>query len=57
VTSPLLCPFITHGFEVNGFYLSSDWWPAIVAIGASPIVWVIDRQLMRDAGSATTTTQ
>lgn len=53
VTSTLLWPFITHGFEVEGFYLSSDRWPAVVATAAAAVVWAVDQRHMRTTETAT----
>ena len=47
VTSPLLWPFVTHGFAVDGFYLSSDRWRAAVVTVVAGVLCVVDRQLMR----------
>ena len=47
VTSPLLWPFVTQGFAVEGFYLSSDRWPAVVATVVAVGVWVVDRLRVR----------
>ena len=44
VTAPLLWPFVTHGFAVDGFYLSSDRWPAVVATVVAVVVWYVDRR-------------
>ena len=52
VTAPLLWPFVTHGFAVDGFYLSSDRWPAVVAMVALA-VWYVDRVWDREHESAT----
>ncbi|MFD1597536.1 metal-dependent hydrolase [Halobellus rarus] len=46
ITSPLLWPFVTHGFAVNGFYLSSDRWPIVAATVLAGLVWVVDRRWM-----------
>ncbi|GAB6878836.1 hypothetical protein JCM17823_11100 [Halorubrum gandharaense] len=48
VTGPLLWPFRTHGFAVEGFYLSSDRWPAVVVTAVAGVVWAVDRRWMRD---------
>lgn len=45
LTSPLLWPFTVHRFAVEGIYLSSDRWLAVVAGGAALCVWLIDRRL------------
>ncbi|RAW44738.1 metal-dependent hydrolase [Halorubrum sp. 48-1-W] len=47
VTSPLFWPFVTHGLAVEGFYLSTDRWPVVVAAVLAGLVWVVDRRLMR----------
>ena len=44
VAAPLLWPFVTHGFAVAGFYLSSDRWPAVVATVVAGVVWYVDRR-------------
>lgn len=43
VTGALLWPFVTHGFSVNGFYLSSDRWPAVLATVVAGVVWFVNR--------------
>ncbi|QLD88830.1 metal-dependent hydrolase [Natronomonas salina] len=45
LTSPLLWPFTVHRFAVEGIYVSSDRWPAVVAGVAAICVWLIDRRL------------
>ena len=52
VTAPLLWPFVTHGFAVEGFYLSSDRWPAVVATVVAVVVWYVDRVWDREHESA-----
>lgn len=47
VTSPLLWPFVAHGFAVDGFYLSSDRWPFVAATVLAGLVWIVDRRRMR----------
>ena len=53
VTAPLLWPFVTHGFAVAGFYLSSDRWPAVVATVVAGVVCVVDRVWDREHESST----
>ena len=43
VTGDLFWPLIGHGIAVDGFYMSSDRWPAAVMIAVAGIVWVTDR--------------
>lgn len=43
VTSPLLWPFSTRQFAIEGAYLSSDRWPAVVATVAAIGVWTATR--------------
>lgn len=45
LTSPLLWPFTVHRFAIEGFYVSSDRWPAVVAGVAAICVWLIDRRV------------
>lgn len=44
LSSPLFWPITGQRFAVNGFYLSSDRWPAGVATVVAAIVWTIDRR-------------
>ncbi|GAB3411228.1 hypothetical protein GCM10027435_02610 [Haloparvum alkalitolerans] len=44
VSSPLLWPFITHGFAIDGIFVSTDRWPAAVALLAAATVWLVDRR-------------
>jgi membrane-bound metal-dependent hydrolase YbcI (DUF457 family) len=46
-TGPLLWPFTDHRFAVNGFYLSSDRWPALVMMIVAATVWLLDRRRSR----------
>lgn len=46
VSGPLLWPFVTDGFRIDGFYLSSDRWPAVVSTVAAIVIWVVDRTWM-----------
>lgn len=45
LTSPMLWPFTVHRFAIEGIYVSSDRWPAVVAGVVALCVWVIDRRL------------
>lgn len=45
LTSPLLWPFTDHRFAVEGIYVSSDRWPAVVSGVVALGVWVQDRRL------------
>lgn len=51
VSGALLWPFVTYGFGIDGFYLSSDRWPAIVVTIAAIVIGGIDRQWMGTGGS------
>lgn len=51
VSGPLLWPFITDGFRIPGFYLSSDRWPAIVSTAGAIAIWIVDRKWMGIAQS------
>lgn len=46
VTGPLLWPFVTDGFSVEGFYLSTDRWPAALATAVAGVVWFVNRSRM-----------
>ena len=46
-TGPLLWPFTDHRFAIEGFYLSSDRWPAVGAMALAGLVWVMERHWMR----------
>ena len=47
VTGPLLWPFVTHGFAIEGVYLSSDRWPAVLASAAAVVTWAATRYRRR----------
>jgi membrane-bound metal-dependent hydrolase YbcI (DUF457 family) len=44
VTGPLLWPFVTDGFVIDGFYRSSDRWPAVVATAGVLAVRFVERR-------------
>jgi membrane-bound metal-dependent hydrolase YbcI (DUF457 family) len=46
LTSPLLWPLTDHRFAVNGFYLSTDRWPAAVAAVVAAGVRLVDRRVI-----------
>lgn len=48
LSGPLLWPFLTHGFAIDGIYVSSDRWPAAVATTVAAAVWFVDRAWMGD---------
>ena len=43
-----LWPISAYRAPVEGFYLSSDRWPAAVATAVAAIVWAVDRWVMND---------
>jgi membrane-bound metal-dependent hydrolase YbcI (DUF457 family) len=45
MTGPLLWPFITDGFAIDGFYRSSDRWPAFIAATGALGVRFVDRRM------------
>lgn len=45
LTSPLLWPFTDQRFAVEGIYVSSDRWPAVVTGVVALGVWLVDRRL------------
>lgn len=45
LTGDLLWPITGHRFAIDGFYLSSDRWPAIVTTIVAIVVWRTDRRL------------
>ena len=47
LTGPFLWPLTDHRFAVEGFYLSSDRWPALVMMAIAAIVWFLDRRRTR----------
>jgi hypothetical protein len=56
-TGALLWPFTTYRFPIDGFYSSTDRWPAIVATATAAAAWYIDRRKkalddLRDVRSA-----
>lgn len=53
LTSPLLWPFTARRFAIEGIYVSSDRWPAVVAGVVAVAVWWIDRQLSQTADTDT----
>lgn len=40
----LFFPFTSHSPQMPGFYLSTDVWPAIIAIMTAAAIWVIDKK-------------
>lgn len=53
LSAPFLWPFGTYQLAVDGLYVSSNRWPAAVAIGVSFVVWLVDRRVT-DGEKATT---
>jgi len=53
ISTPLLWPFFVNGFEIDGLYLSSDRWPAIVAMVLATAIWFIDRTRHADGWGTT----
>lgn len=45
VTGDLLWPFTGQRFAIDGLYLSSDRWPAVVAGVVAGVVWVVNRRI------------
>lgn len=52
MAGPLLWPFTTHQLAIEGCYLSSDRWPAVVATAAAIATWAATRYRRR-VGRAT----
>lgn len=52
LTAPLLWPITDHRVAVEGFYLSSDRWTAVVATAAAGLVWWTDSRRESRQGSA-----
>ena len=44
VSPPYLYPFTWAEFPSVGLYLSSDMWPAAVALAVASVVWALDRR-------------
>ncbi|QKG92028.1 metal-dependent hydrolase [Halorubrum salinarum] len=47
ISGPLLWPFVTHGIAIDGFYLSSDRLPVVVAAALAGLLWIMDRRWVR----------
>jgi len=54
LSTRLLWPFTGYRVAVDGLYVSSDRWPAAVALVASLVVWGLDRRHSSGSGSAPT---
>lgn len=44
LTTPFFWPFTTHHFAFDGFYLSTDRWPAAAASIIAAVVWYADHR-------------
>jgi len=47
LSGPFFWPLSEYRFAIEGIYLSSDRWPALVMITVAAIVWYIDRRRSR----------
>jgi hypothetical protein len=52
LSGPFLWPLTDHRFAIEGIYLSSDRWPALVMITIAAAVWYLDRRRARANGEA-----
>lgn len=43
LASPLFWPLTGARFQIEGFYLSTDWWPAVVSTIVGVSIWYVDR--------------